>query len=116
MSQLEPVEFRRVVAGRDHHPAVDAVVDPGEVKHRRNDRSDVDDVAATCSQPPHYGVADPGRTLPVVTADYHGDPGSWILDPGSKECNVGACNCLRDIWRRSRSTTPRMSYSRKIEG
>src|SRR3989454_8106775 len=86
MSQLEPVEFRWVVAGRDHHATVDAVVNPGEIKHRRNDRSDVDDVAAACRQPLHDRVPDPGRTLPVVTADNYRDMGDGSREPRS---NVG---------------------------
>src|SRR5437899_1241300 len=74
MGEFEAVKLGRVVAGGNHYTSIDAVVNPGEIKNRRNDRSDVDDVAATCRQPPHYRVADPGRTLPVVTADNDREP------------------------------------------
>src|SRR5947199_2282478 len=69
MGEFEPVELRRVMAGRDHNAAVDAIVNPGEIEHRRNNGADIDDVAAAGPQAPHDRVADPGRTLPIVAAN-----------------------------------------------
>src|SRR2546426_1840613 len=86
MGEFEAVKLGRVVAGGDHLATVDGVVNPGEVKHRRNDRSDVDYVAAACRQPLHDRVPDPGRTLPVVTADNYRDMGDGSREPRS---NVG---------------------------
>src|SRR5207249_4395034 len=84
MGEFEPVELRRVVAGRDHDAAVDAIVNPGEIEHRRNDGADIDDVAAAGPQDPHDRVADPGRTLPVVAANNDQDPGAGIREPGAQ--------------------------------
>ena len=98
MGEFEPVELRRVVAGRDHDATVDAIVNPGEIEHRRNDGANVDDVAATGPQAPHDRVPDPGRTLPVVATNNNRDPGAGIREPGAQIRRIGTGNGLSDVW------------------
>src|SRR6267143_1441274 len=67
--EFKAIELRRVVAGRDHHSAIDALMHPGVVEDRCNDRPEVDDLTPACGEASADSLAHLGGALSVVLHD-----------------------------------------------